>query len=59
VYDKHVVPPPCFNDTQFAGTMGSFKAVTAKALVDASAGAPLIACVPHTDSEVAGIFLWF
>lgn len=34
--------------------MGSFKAVTAKALVDAGAGAPLITCVPHADQEVAG-----
>lgn len=38
----------------FTGTMGSFKAVTAKALVDAGAGAPLITCVPHADQEVAG-----
>lgn len=37
-----------------AGTMGSFKAVTAKALVDAGAGTPLVTCVPHTDAEVAG-----
>eukprot|EP00983_Pelagomonas_calceolata_P111542 1159793-Pelagomonas_calceolata.AAC.2 len=36
------------------GTMGSFKAVTAKALVDAGAGTPLITCVPHADQEVAG-----
>lgn len=34
--------------------MGSFKAVTAKALVDAGVGAPVIACVPDPDPEVAG-----
>ncbi|KAF5832981.1 flagellar associated protein [Dunaliella salina] len=40
------------------GTMGSFKAVTAKALVDAGAGTPLITCVPHADQEVAGVAAW-
>jgi len=34
--------------------MGSFKAVTAKALVDAKVATPVIGCVTHSNAQVAG-----